>query len=59
MDIHLVLYYIAVFIVFMTHIWMIYTSYNNKMLVYHSIINLIALSMIAYYFMNKEEFITF
>jgi hypothetical protein len=55
MDRHLLVYYIGIMIVFITHILMLT---QNKM-VPHSIINLFAACCIAYYFMNKEGFIHF
>jgi uncharacterized membrane protein len=58
MDIHLVCYYIGIFIVFVSHA---YTLFNNptEMMMKHSWLNIFAAILIAYYFMNKEEFIDF
>ena len=58
MDIHLISYYIGIFIVFVTHIYMLIISSSNDMKI-HSILNIIAAIFIAYYFMNKEKFIKF
>jgi hypothetical protein len=57
-NIHLIAYYAGIVIVFLTHI---YTLVNNPtdMMKYHSYINIFAALLIAYYFMNKEEFISF
>lgn len=54
MDIHLISYYIGIFIVFVTHIYMLIISSSNDMKI-HSILNIIAACFIAYYFMNKEN----
>ena len=56
MDIHLISYYIGIFIIFMSHIYILLTNNSMQM---HSYINIIAAIMIAYYFMNKEGFIKF
>lgn len=58
MDIHLISYYIGIFIVFVTHIYMLVISSSNDMKI-HSILNIMAAIFIAYYFMNKEKFIKF
>ena len=57
-NIHLIAYYAGIVIVFLTHI---YTLVNNPtyMMKYHSYKNIFAALLIAYYFMNKEEFISF
>lgn len=55
-DMHLVSYYIGISIVFMTHILMLFQMPSMKM---HSLINLFAALMIAYYFMFREKFIGF
>jgi len=58
MNIHLVSYYLGIFIIFATHIWMLFSSSSNSMRI-HSLLNLMAACFIAYYFMNKEKFIKF
>lgn len=58
MDIHLISYYIGIFIVFATHIYMLFVSSSNDMKI-HSILNIMGACFIAYYFMNKEKFIKF
>ena len=52
MDIHLISYYIGIFIVFTTHIYMLIISSSNDMKI-HSILNIMGAIFIAYYFMNK------
>lgn len=52
--IHIYTYYIGILIVFLTHF---YTLYSNSMSKAHSIINIAAGLMIAYYFMTKEKYI--
>jgi hypothetical protein len=58
MEIHLVSYYIGIFIVFLSHLYVIFNS-NNQEMINHSWLNIFAAMLIAYYFMNKEEFIDF
>lgn len=55
-DMHLVSYYIGISIVFLTHILMLFQMPSMKM---HSLINLFAALMIAYYFMFREKIIGF
>ena len=59
MDIHLISYYIGIFIVFFSHIYILVFNSHNKMKAYHSYLNIFAAFLIAYYFMNKEKFISF
>ena len=56
LTIHLISYYIGISIIFLTHIYMIV---KMPTMMTHSIINLIAAIMIAYYFMHREGFIQF
>lgn len=58
MDIHLIAYYIGIFIVFASHIYVLSHKPTDSIRM-HSLVNLIAGVLIAYYFMNKEQFITF
>lgn len=58
MDLHLASYYVGILIVFATHVYMLVDKPSTTMM-WHSIINLVAAFMIAYYFMNKEGFIQF
>jgi len=58
MEIHLIFYYIGITIVFATHIFMLFMFENSQMKV-HALINIVAGLCIAYYFMNKEKYITF
>lgn len=60
MDFHLISYYIGIFIVFASHIYLLYNPEQHKnSLKIHSIANLVGAVLIAYYFMNKEGFIKF
>jgi len=60
MDIHLISYYIGIFIVFLTHAYMLLANpMNARDMKIHAIINILGACMIAYYFMNKEGFIMF
>ena len=53
MNIELLSYYIGIFIVFTSHIYMLYTPDSfmtvDKMK-YHAYLNLVAVALIAYYF---------
>lgn len=61
MNKHLISYYIGIFVVFTTHIYMLFLidKMDRKEVIGHSIVNIIAACMIAYYFMNKEGFISY
>ena len=58
MEIHLLAYYIGIVIIFATHLRMLMAGgFNASMSMNHAVINLIAASLVAYYFMNKENMI--
>jgi hypothetical protein len=59
MDIHLVAYYIGIFIVFFSHIYILFSKSSYKMMMYHAYLNIFGALLIAYYFMYKEGFIDF
>jgi hypothetical protein len=59
MDIHLLSYYIGIFIVFFSHIFLLIYNKSYKIITYHAYLNIIGAFLIAYYFMNKEKFIKF
>ena len=56
MDSHLIAYFI--FIVFASHVYMLVVSPSTEMVI-HSVVNIVAACLIAYYFMNKEKYIKF
>jgi len=61
MNIHLVSYYIGILLIFITHFVMLVLpkAMSQTQLRVHAIINIVAAIMIAYYFMNKENYIKF
>jgi len=61
MKLHLVMYYIGIAIVFFSHIYMAFQNMamTAKEVRMHAYLNLFAAACIAYYFMNKENFIQF
>lgn len=61
MDLHLISYYIGIFVVFASHIYLLTMKnvMSGDILQMHSYANLMAALLIAYYFMNKEGFIKF
>ena len=60
MEKHLVAYFIGIFIIFASNVFMLY-KLNEKIMTMeqHSYINIIAGLLIAYYFMFNEKYITF
>jgi hypothetical protein len=57
MDSKLVSYYIGITIVILSHLYTLSkTGINSSEMSVHSIANLIAAALIAYYFVNKEKF---
>jgi hypothetical protein len=60
MNQHLIAYYIGIFIIFASHIYMIYNPNQSlTTLQQHSYINIIGATLIAYYFLHKESYIKF
>lgn len=61
MNKQLIAYYIGILIIFATHLYMLgfIDKMERKEIVGHSVLNIFAGLMIAYYFMNKEGFISF
>lgn len=63
MFIHLLAYYIGILIVLASHIYLLVkmkkTPMTLKEMQYHSYINMAAVFLIAYYFTNKEGYISF
>ena len=59
MDIHLISYYIGIFIVFFSNIFLVIYSKSYKIIIYIAYLNIIGGFLIAYYFMNKEGIISF
>ena len=55
MDIHLILYFIGISIVLLSHLLMLQIPAARS----HALVNLFAAACIAYYFMNKEGYIHF
>ena len=58
-DVHLISYYVGIVIVFVTHIYMLFSPMSPSIMQSHAIINIFAALCIAYYFMYKEKYITF
>jgi hypothetical protein len=57
MDSKLVSYYIGITIVILSHLYTLSkTGINSGEMSVHSVANLIAAALIAYYFVNKEKF---
>ena len=56
MDLHLIFYFIGIAIVFVSHLMMLRSGPGARN---HALLNLFAAACIAYYFMNKENFIQF
>jgi hypothetical protein len=59
MDIHLISYYIGIFVVFFSQIYILLTNTGSKTVTYNAYITILGAALIAYYFMNKEKFIYF
>lgn len=60
MNRHLVAYYIGIFIVFASHMFLLYSPEQDLFTMeQHSYVNLLAGLLIAYYFTNKEGYIKF
>jgi hypothetical protein len=60
MDNHLIAYYIGILIIFASHLYILMNPTKPLMdMKTHSYINIAACLLIAYYFMNKENYIKF
>ena len=60
MDKHLISYFIGILIVLVSHVYSLVTLNPFKITMQqHSYGNLLAVALIAYYFMNKERYISF
>ena len=60
MDKHLIAYFIGIFIVFASHIYILYKPDQQLIsMKTHTYGNILAALLIAYYFMNKENYIDF
>jgi len=60
MDQHLIAYFIGIFIVFASHLYILYKPNQPSMVMQqHSYINILAATLIAYYFLHKEGYIAF
>lgn len=60
MDVHLISYYIGIFIVFFSQVFILFNNSISKvMITFYAYLNIFAAFLIAYYFMNKEKFIKF
>lgn len=60
MDKHLISYYIGICIVFFSHLFtLLYPEITIMSMKQHSYLNILGGLCIAYYFMNKENFIDF
>ena len=57
MNLHLIAYYIGILVIFITHLLMLKS--NSPDMRSHAVVNLVAGSLIAYYFMHREGFIRF
>lgn len=58
MEQHLLAYFVGIFIVFASHINTLLNVVPTDMKT-HSYINLVAAMLIAFYFLNKEQYIKF
>lgn len=59
MDYHLITYYIGIIIIFLSHFWLLNQPNLSDVMRKHSYANIAAGCGIAYYFMNKEQYIKF
>jgi quinol-cytochrome oxidoreductase complex cytochrome b subunit len=57
MNRHLITYFVGIFIVFASHLTMLISKAPGPKT--HAYVNLLAAMLIAYYFMNKEQYISF
>lgn len=60
MDQHLIAYFIGIFIVFASHLYILYKPNQPSMVMQqHAYINILGATLIAYYFLHKERYIAF
>ena len=59
MDLHLTAYYIGIFIVFASHLYVLSKPGISPDMKIHAYVNILAALLIAYYFMHKEGHIKF
>ena len=60
MERHLIAYYFGISIIIFLHAYILYKPTQQLMTMeQHAYINLIGVMLIAYYFMNKENYISY
>jgi len=60
MSIHLIAYYLGIFVVFASHVFsLLYPKQKLVSMEVHCYLNILAAVLIAYYFMWREKYIAF